>query len=61
MERNIEEMTRAELIEELDNIIHKLIDRGRLKYYPFSRNHKYFKLNYLKEGVALYRKKAKEA
>jgi hypothetical protein len=53
----MENKTKEELIEELSLLINKLIDNGKLKYYPFSRNHKNFSKKLLINAIEVFQEK----
>ena len=51
--------TKTELIKDFKDIINKLIEQNKLKYYPFKRDLKYFDKKTLIEGINLFSKKLK--
>lgn len=46
--------TKQNLINKFEDILSELIKQGKLKYYPYKRDLKYFDKKYLKEGIKLY-------
>ena len=47
--------TKKELIKEYREILNRLIEQKKLKYYPFKRDLKYFDKKTLKEGLNLHK------